>query len=42
MDALTTVPFDTFNGATTGPSKDTISDSTKIIGTSFAFDFKSV
>ena len=30
---------DTINGFTTGPSKDTISDSTKIIDTSLAFDF---
>ena len=31
--------LDTINGVTTGPSKDTISDTTKIIDTSFAFDF---
>ena len=30
---------DTINGITTGPSKDTISDTTKVIDTSFAFDF---
>ena len=32
--------LDTINGFTTGPSKDTIStDSTKVIDTSFTFDF---
>ena len=31
--------LDTINGFTTGPSKDTISDSTKVIDTSFSFDF---
>ena len=31
--------FDTINGVLTGLSKDTISDSTKVIDTSFAFDF---
>lgn len=30
---------DIVNGISTGPSKDTISDSTKVIDTSFAFDF---
>ncbi len=30
---------DTINGVLTGPSRDTISDSTKVIDTSFAFDF---
>jgi hypothetical protein len=39
VDALTTAQFDTFGGATSGSSKDTISDSTKVIDTSFAFDF---
>jgi len=31
--------LDTINGFTTGPSKDSITDSTKVIDTSFAFDF---
>ena len=31
--------IDRINGVLTGPSKDTISDSTKVIDTSFAFDF---
>ena len=33
---------DIINGASTGISKDTISDSTKVIDTSFAFDFDSL
>ncbi len=31
--------IDIINGVLTGPSKDTISDSTKVIDTSFMFDF---
>ena len=33
------IGIDTINGVLTGPSKDTISDSTKVIDTSFSFDF---